>query len=36
METFQAGAFYSDDTHSTAPGYQIWANAIEPLVQAWG
>ncbi|HEX5442746.1 MAG TPA: GDSL-type esterase/lipase family protein, partial [Pirellulales bacterium] len=30
------GAFYSDDTHLTASGYQIWANAIEPLVRAWG
>ncbi len=29
-------AFDSDNTHLTASGYQIWANAIEPLVQAWG
>lgn len=29
------GAFDSDNTHLTAAGYQIWANAIVPLVQAW-
>lgn len=29
------GAYYGDNTHLTAAGYQIWARAIEPLVTAW-